>query len=108
VTGEQEYSHYLVFGSPDYELEKGKIINVDIPFGNCFVINDSDRDIVIEYVIYGGFSFGDDTDWIYPQTGELVDEGKVDYFFDEEPPDEVSVSDGTDQVIKVWLRYPWL
>ncbi len=104
VNGDKEYSHYMVFGSPEYQFDGGTTILVEIAGGESFVINETKRDIVVEYVIYGGYGFGGETDWIYPNTGETVEKGTIDYFFDDEPPDEISVGEKTDEVVRLWLR----
>ena len=103
VNGVKKYSHYIVFGSPEYTLADGQIVTVKISSGHCFVINETNRDMVVEEIVYGGI-FGGDVDWIYPHTGEEVEGGKIDYFYDDEPPDEISVSSSTDEVTRLWLR----
>jgi hypothetical protein len=103
VSGDDEYAHYMVFGTPEYTIDGGATISVEIGSGECFVINETSGDIVIEEIVYGGI-FGGDTDWIYPGEGEAVEGGSIHYFFDDEPPDQISVNDGTDEVTKLWLR----
>ncbi len=103
VTGDEEYVHYLVFGATQYELPNGETINMEIGSGEFFVINETDKPVVVEEVVYGAI-FGGDTDWVYPMEGEPMVGGTVDYFFDNEPPDEISVDSGTDEVTRYWLR----
>jgi len=103
VTGDEEYSHYMVFGTPEYKIEGGASITVNISSGHCFVINETSGEIVVEEIVYGAL-FGGGTDWVYPGEGEEIKGGRISYFFDDEPPDEISVSEGTDEVSKLWLR----
>ena len=104
VTGEMEYDHYMVLGSPDFEMTDGQKVAVDIPTGHCLVINNTEKRIMIEEIIYGGHGFSPSPFQISGMKYDLVETGSIDYFFDDSPPDEISVSDGTDQVSKFWLR----
>lgn len=103
VTGDLEYTQYLVFGTAEYQIEGGATIDVEISSGHCFVINETSGEIVVEEIVYGAI-FGGSTDWVYPGEGEEIKGGRISYFFDDEPPDEISVSDATDEVSKLWLR----
>jgi len=105
VTGHNEYTHYLVLGEPEYDMKEGGTIKVAIDGGECMVINDTEDDIIVEEVQYGGFSFSDNNNWIEANKAECVEGGSIDYFFDDEPPDEISVNSDSDEVIKLWLRH---
>lgn len=103
VNGTMQYSHYMVIGSPNYELPNGASVDVEIPWGKCMVVNETKRTMVVEEVIYGGY-FGGDTWWVEPDEHRLINKSTIDYFFDDEPPDEISVNSSTDEVVRMWLR----
>jgi hypothetical protein len=104
VTGDAEYNHYVAIGSPEYEMSNGQKFTVDFPSGYCFVINDTENRIMIEEVIYGGFGFSPSPLEISGMSADIVETHAIDHFFDDVPPDEISVSEGADQVSRFWLR----
>jgi len=104
VSGEAEFDHYVVFGSPEYEMSDGQKITIDIPSGYCLVINDTEDRIMIEEVIYGGYGFSPSPNEISGMTADYVETGAIDHFFDDVPPDEISVSNDSDEISRFWLR----
>ncbi|MDX2359695.1 MAG: hypothetical protein QNK23_02735 [Crocinitomicaceae bacterium] len=107
VTGQNEYTHYLVFGSPEYTMNNGTVFQLDMSYDECFVINESENAVVIEEVIYGGFAYAGGTEWIYGEQFETVPDHLIFYLFDNEPPDEITVSGDEAQTVRLWLRHPY-
>ena len=95
-----------MYGEQSYKLKNGKDIPVVIEGKHCMVINDWDKPVVMEFMLYGGYGFGGDTKWIHPQEAELFEENKVFYFFEDGPPEEISVRGGDDaeEYTRLWLR----
>ena len=104
VTGDAEYSHYMVFGSPEYELPSGDMFKISMDYEQCCVINEMDKPVVIEEVVYGGYGFGGDTDWVHPGEAEYMPDHRIFYFYDDGPPDEIMVNDDSEETIRLWLR----
>ncbi len=104
VSGTDECDHFVVLGSPDFEMSNGQKISVNIPSGFCLVINDTEDRIMIEEVVYGGFGFSPSPDEISGMTADVVETHAIDHFFDDVPPDEISVSEGSDEISRFWLR----
>lgn len=104
VTGDSEYSHYMVFGSPEYELPSGDMFKIDMSYDQCCVVNETDKPVVIEEVVYGGYGFGGDTDWVEPDEAEYMPDHRIFYFFDDGPPDEIMVNDDSEETVRLWLR----
>ena len=104
VTGDAEYVHYMVFGSPEYEMESGEKLKLIMNYNQCCVVNETDKPVVIEEVVYGGYGFGGDTDWVEPGKAEFMPDHRIFYFFDDGPPDEIMVNDDSEETIRLWLR----
>lgn len=104
VTGDAEFEDYLVYGTPSYKLASGNELELDIPAMTSMVLNDWDSTVVVEYVIYGGYGFGGDTDFIKAGELKLFDESRIFYFYDDGPPDEISVKTDAKEVTRLWLR----
>ena len=105
VTGDAEWADYLVYGSQTYTLKDSEEVDVKVTFGQCMVINDWDKPVVVEFMVYGGYGFGGDTKWVHPREGELFEEPRIFYFYDDEPPDEISIrGDSNEEHIRLWLR----
>lgn len=104
VIGDQEYVHYMVFGSPEYSTKAGTKVVLNMNYDECYVINESEDPVVIEEAVYGGYGFGGATHWVQAGEQGIMSEHKIDYFYDNEPPDEISVSDDSEQTVRLWLR----
>lgn len=104
VTGNEEFSDYLVYGTQKYTLKDGKEIEVIIEGSHCMVINDWEKPVIVQHVQYGGMNFGDETTWIHPQKGKVLEGNKIFYFFEDGPPKEISVKTDDDKVFRLWLR----
>lgn len=104
VTDRETYEHYMVIGSTTFDLADGKKADVNISFGSCMVINNTERSVYLEEVVYGFVVFPPPPDEIPPMSVDLFETRTIDYFFDDAPPDEISVSEGSDSVSKFWLR----
>lgn len=96
------YSHYLVYTSTEYNMSSGERVTINPPHGNMMIINDSETIYIVEEVIYGGYGFGGDTKWIDPNKNYIIEASRIDYFFENEPPDEIRTK--SDEVSKYWLR----
>lgn len=106
VTGDMEYSHYVNLWASEYQIEGGSTVSLETKFAQCALINETDEFLIVEEVIYGGYGFGGDTYWVEPKTMYTIDSKTVDYLFDDEPPNEISVSDNSDEITKIWVRNP--
>lgn len=105
VTGDAQYDHYMVFGSPEFVTKAGATVVFDMNYDECYVVNETEDPLVIEQVIYGGFSFGGNTTWVQPGEQGILSEHSIYYFFDNEPPNEITVEDDTEQTVRLWLRH---
>lgn len=105
VTGDGEYEHYMVLFGPEYEMPNGEQGILEMPYDYCFVINETEEPIVIEEVKYGGYGFSGSTKWVQPKDYQLIDNHKIDYFYDNKPPSEISTrGSSSDVVVRKWLR----
>ena len=104
VTGDGECSSYYVYGAPTFEMKSGESVKVDLPMAQSMVINESDTVIILEKVAYGGYFFGGEDYWVEPGEYEIIEAGRIHYFFDDEPPEEISSNSGSDQEFRWWLR----
>jgi hypothetical protein len=104
VTGETDCDEYIVFGSPEYEMTGGEKVTIAIPSGQCMVINNTTDRVMVEEVVYGGYGFSPSPWQVSGMKYGFFETGTIDYFFENSPPDEISVSDGADEVSKWWLR----
>jgi hypothetical protein len=104
VHGDDDYTHYLVYGDGTYTMKDGSIQSFRDNYGYFWVINEAPFNLVAEEVVYGGFSFSSNTTTIFSGEMEQVEGSKIYYFFDVEPPDEINVDSNSDQVIRFWLR----
>lgn len=107
VSGNEEFTDYIIFGDNNHTLKDGTQIEIKVKPQNCMVINDWDQPVIVEYMKYGGYGFGGDTDWIDPGEVRYFEENKIWYFFESNsPPDEISIKGGEygDEYIRLWLR----
>lgn len=104
IHGDADYSHYLVLGSPEYINATGESISMEYGYNECMIVNEWDKPVVIEFAVYGGYGFGGDTDWVQPNEHETMPDHRIFYFYDNEPPDEISVNDATEETTRLWLR----
>lgn len=104
IHGDADYSHYLVLGSPTYTNSAGENIPLDYGYNECMIVNEWERPVVIEFAVYGGYGFGGDTDWVNPNEYETMPDHRIFYFYDDEPPEEISVNDATEETTRLWLR----
>lgn len=103
VDGEGSYSEYWVYGSPTYTTAEGDEITIENEMAEWTLINDSDAELVIEHVIYGMDAKVPDDIFLDPGESTVL-EGKLSYFFDNEPPDEISTQSSSNSVYRKWLR----
>lgn len=104
VTGDQEYNHYLVYGDAEYKSNSGAIVTVEDRYGWCNIYNETTKTLAVEEVQYGGISFGNSMYYVEPGEMQAVEGTSIDYFWDDSPPDELSVGEGQDMALKLWLR----
>lgn len=104
VTGNAQYDHYMVFGSPDFVNASGTSIVLDMSYDECYIINETDVPVVVEEAVYGGYGFGGDTHWVDAGGHSIMPGHKIDYFYDDEPPSEISVRDDSEETLRLWLR----
>lgn len=105
VTGDGEYEHYFVMFGPEYEMPNGEKGVLEMPYDYCFVINETDKPVIVEEIKYGGFSFGSSTKSVKAKNYEIIDSHKIFYFYDDKPPSEITTrGSSSDVVIRKWLR----
>ena len=106
VTGHEEFDDYMIFGTQSYQLNDSITVNIELQNGQCMVINSWDTPVIVEYMKYGGYGFGGDTEWVKPAEFKVFEERKIFYFYDDAPPEEISVrgGDSSDEYIRLWLR----
>ena len=105
ITGDGEYDHYLVMFGPEYVMPNGEVGNLEMPYDYCFVINETEKDVVVEEVKYGGYGFSGSTKWVKAKNYEIIDNHKIFYFYDDKPPPEISTrGSSSDVVVRKWLR----
>lgn len=105
ITGDEEYIHYMVLGSPEYTMPNGEVGNLSMEYDQCFVINEWTEPVIIEEVKYGGYGFSGSTQWVKAGDYEIIDNHKIFYFYENEPPKEISVRGSDDEeVVRKWLR----
>lgn len=103
VDGEDSYSEYWVYGSPTYTTAEGEEITIENEMAQWTIINDSEEDIVIEYVIYGMDASIPDDMFLDPGDYEVID-GKIHHFFGDTPPDEISSESSSNSIYRLWVR----
>ncbi len=104
VTGDARYDHYMVFGSPEFQMASGETVLLDMEYDQCYVINETEEPVIVEEAVYGGYGFGGDTHWVEPGEYELMPDHRIFYFYDDEPPEEISVKDASEETVRLWLR----
>lgn len=106
VHSPDEAGEYLVYGSPEYEFSNGFKMNLDMASGTGYILNDSEDHLVMEKVIYSTSGFFDEyyDVHILPMSITEMQSFKIDYYFDDIPPDEIEVQGGSSSVTKYWLR----
>ena len=80
--GNEEFTSYFVYGTPEYELSNGDKIKVEIGTGELMVINDSKGVLVLEEAKYGSI-FKGGTKWVKHGKSRIIEGSKVHYFFDD-------------------------
>ncbi|MDX2359187.1 MAG: hypothetical protein QNK23_00180 [Crocinitomicaceae bacterium] len=99
----KDYTHYWVYSSDtQYERSNGESVEITIRQTQCMIINDTQDDYALESVIYG-FGFADDKK-IGAMSAIVLSRSKIDYFFDEEPPETISTESSASAVTRTWLR----
>jgi hypothetical protein len=106
VTSPDDAGSYLVYGSPTYEFSNGYELNLTMESMEGYVINDSKLELVLEKIIYStGYIMNDDYDiLIKPMSITKMPGMSVDYYFNDLPPDEIELSQGTDSETRYHLR----
>lgn len=106
VHGQDDFGTYLVYGSPTYEFSNGTPLKLDMGSNEGYIINDSNMELVLEKVVYTTSYFsGDYYDiLVKPMSVTPMPGFKVNYYFDDIPPDEIEVSQSSGDVTKYWLR----
>lgn len=107
IRGLDDYGTYFIYGSPDYEFSNGASIALDMGANETYILNDTDMELVLEEYVYttNYFADYDYTDMlILPMSITKMPGFKVNYYFDERPPDEITVSENSGDVTKYWLR----
>ncbi len=106
VNEDLSYSSYVIYGSPEFEFSNGEKVVLDVPIQKSWVLNNSATGLIIEEVIYSSYTLGGATDdkAVLPMSYVETDGWSVDHFFDDIPPDEISVDQSTGSVSRYWLR----
>lgn len=106
VQGQEDCGTYLVYGSPTYEFSDGTPLKLDMGSNEGYIINDSEMELVLEKVIYTTSYYSDSyyDILVKPMSVTPMPGFKVNYYFDDIPPDEIEVSESSGDVSKYWLR----
>ncbi len=105
VTGDAEFTDYFVLSSTDYEMRTGESVRIEFEDGfQTMVINNWSKPVIVEAVVYGGYGFGGDTYWLDPQEADFFEESRIFYFYDDEPPNEITINSDDDEITRLWLR----
>ncbi len=103
VDGEDSYSEYWVYGQATYTTSEGEEIKIENEMAQWTLVNDSEVDLVLEYVIYGFANDIPDDEFLDPGDS-MVLEGSIHHFFGDTPPDEISTESSSSAVYRRWLR----
>lgn len=105
VSGTSECNLYWAVGSPSYSFAAGPPEKTE---GNC-IVNDSDVPRALENVVYSAIGVPDDMGagdlrYIEPRSVEPFPGMMIHYFFDDVPPEKVSLKSKYGTASQWWLR----
>lgn len=101
VNGPDNCTAYAAYGVSEYKMS-GKKVKIDSKAQSVLVINDSKLNLVLEKVVYGGFSTPYNAQIFAGDTFASKEVYSIDYFFSDAPPR--SLSSEKQQEEKYWLR----
>ncbi|MFT4600807.1 MAG: hypothetical protein ACI857_000984 [Arenicella sp.] len=102
VKSSTDYGEYLVYGKPTYEFKNGYKLNLNMGSNQGFLINDTERPIVIEKFLYSNSGYNNDFDVLcLPLSVTKMPSAHVSYFFNDRPPSSIS---SNNDVTKYWVR----
>jgi hypothetical protein len=102
VTGNKTSACYVVYGTPEYKMQNGTTIKLEIPMQKCMIVNDCNEEVVVEKIIYG-YS-GNAKDMFVEPNGTLITKTmSMDYLFDQRPPRSITTKNSRSEV-RYWLR----
>jgi hypothetical protein len=108
IQGEADYGTFFIYGAPTYEFSNGFNLALDMKSNETFIINDTKIELVLEEYVYSTTYSLDDYDYndllILPLSVTKMPGFKVNYYFDDRPPDEITVSENSSDVTKFWIR----
>lgn len=102
VNGVKTYTTYWAYGSPTYTCQNSNTIKITSTNLETIIINDYNRTIEIEEIIYGNPLIEPQTTILKYGSGVILDK-KISYFFDEKIPESIDVEYGK-YAIEYWLR----
>lgn len=103
LTGEHEYSHYLLYSATDYTKKDKTTIQLDAPQTQCILVNDTDEVMAVDQVVYGYSLEHGDVKSVEPHTHIILNNSRIDYFFENEPPESIE-TEATGNVSMLWVR----
>ena len=101
VHGNDDYSTFAAYGTSVYKMYGGEEIQVHAHDQKLLIINDSEVNLVLEKVVYGSFAFASTFD-ISAGNTHAAEISKIDYFFDDTPPE--SLKSNEKRIEQFWLR----
>ena len=102
VNGKKTYTTYWAYGSPTYTCQNGKTIKITSTNLETVIINDYNKTIEIEEIIYGNPLIEPQIITLKNGSGVILDKG-ISYFFDEKIPESIDVEYGK-YALEYWLR----
>lgn len=104
VTAEKEYKKYVSYGNSSYKLKSGKDIRIKPAAFSCFIINDWNKSVVLQKIIYGRVDGFVRDQSIGPGQSIINSESsKISCFFEEQPDDKIYSKTDKGR-IQLWLR----
>lgn len=107
VHGIDDHKTMLVYGSPTYEFDNGYKLKLEMGSLEGYIINEMDEPLVLEEVIYTTSYYGGSEAvhvLCHPKSITEMPGVGIDYYFDNEPPMEITMSENQSEASKYWLR----
>lgn len=103
LTGEHNYSHYLLYSATDYTKKDKTTIQLDAPQTQCILVNDTDKVYAVDEVMYGYGVGNGNVKSVEPHTHIILNNSRIDYFFENEPPESIE-TESSGNVYMLWVR----
>ncbi len=103
-------SYVMILSSTKYKTTDNRIVNIKTRNWESCIINESDQMLDVEKVSYSEsavmsmFSEAEVVQ-ILPHKSKYLPYQEIDYFFKDEPPNSISVTNGMTSYTKYWLHF---